>query len=410
MEQKKIPLFTIFLTVLVDLLGVCIVIPISTPLILNNDTGLLPSGLSPHIKTIILGALLSSFPIAQFFGAPILGSLSDRHGRKKILMLSIFGSCIGYLLFAYGIYAQNIYILFFSRILDGFTGGNIAVIYAAIADRSSQEDKPKNFALIGMAFGLGMIIGPALGGILSDDTIHPYFNFKTPYLFAAGLCLLNLFLVYLNFEETLEKLSQVKINALTGFRNLYEGFTHPSLKWLFLIAFFYSLGFNFYTQFFQVFVYKKFAFNQTQIGQYFTWVGICITFFQAVVIRRISGKILPEKIIQYSMLLTSFSLVWNILTSQAWMIYLFTPFTALGQGLSFPNITGLISKNAIQGQQGKTLGIQQSVLAASLAIPPICASFLDGIDMRMPILTASASIFIAWLIFMYWNKKLRPNL
>jgi MFS transporter, DHA1 family, tetracycline resistance protein len=406
-DQKRKQLQAIFITVLVDLMGVCIVIPIAAPLILGNSAGVLPEGLAMNTKTLILGALLSAFPIAQFFGAPILGSMSDKFGRKKVLTFSILGSVIGYLIFALGIYFKSIELLFFSRVLDGFTGGNISVVQASMADFTKPEERAKNFGMIGMAFGIGMVVGPVIGGLLSNPDLLPWFSFQIPYLFAAILCMMNFLLIQNNFNETLFTFTDTKINAFTGFKNIKEGFSHPTLKWLFAISFFYALGFNFYTQFFQVFLFKKYGMMQTQIGYYFTWVGICIAFCQGLVVRKVAAKFAGEKILQVSMLLTAASLVINLLVTQSWMIFLLTPFTALGQGLSYPNIGALISKNAIDGQQGKTLGIQHSVFAASLAIPPFCAALLDNVHLYLPISMAAFSIFIGWCILMRWNAKFK---
>ena len=409
MEQNKKPiLFTIFLTVLIDLMGVCIVIPISAPLLLGTSSNILPHELSMHTKTIILGLLLGAFPFAQFFGAPILGTLSDRFGRKKILSIAIFGSCIGYLLFAYGIYTENIYILFFSRFLDGFTGGNISIINAAIADISEPSEKSKNFALVGAAFGLGMIFGPVIGGVLSNPAFHPSFSFITPYIFAAFLCLVNLILVLIYFQETLITKSDKKISAFVGFINIKAGLTDPILKWIFLIAFFYALGFNCYTQYFQVFMFRKFHFDQTQIAFYFTWVGICITLSQIFLVRKYNVKYAPEKVIKYSMILTGVSLLAMILPSNPLLILIITPFIATGQGFSYPNITNIISKNAIDGNQGKTLGIQHSIYACTMIMAPIIASFVDAINIHLPIILGSFFIVIAWLIYLMNRNSIAP--
>ena len=151
--------------------------------------------------------LIASYPLAQFFGAPILGALSDKHGRKKIILISLIGTFFGYLLFAYGIITKNVTLLFASRMLDGFTGGNISTIMSAIADVSTVKDKTKNFGMIGMAFGLGIILGPFIGGNLADPNNVSWFNHSTPFWFAALICLFNIALVVFNFKETCKKFS-----------------------------------------------------------------------------------------------------------------------------------------------------------------------------------------------------------
>ncbi|MGZ4048911.1 MAG: MFS transporter, partial [Bacteroidia bacterium] len=154
-KGPKSPLFTIFLTVFIDMLGVGIVIPVIAALLMDPGYSMLPAATSISTRTILLGFLIAAYPLAQFFGAPMLGALSDRYGRRKLLGLSLFGTLIGYLLFATAILEHNIFMLFASRILDGFTGGNISVALSAISDFSDEKSKSKNFGMVGAAFGLG---------------------------------------------------------------------------------------------------------------------------------------------------------------------------------------------------------------------------------------------------------------
>ncbi len=160
-------LFLIFFTVFLNLLGVTIIIPVLGPLMLDSaESGLLPQSFSFQEEAFILGLLKASYPLMQFMGSPVLGALSDRTGRKPILSYALLGSVVGYVIFAIGILQGNIWMLFGGRIIDGLTGGNIAVVYSAIADISNEQSKTKNFGLVGMAFGLGFIIGPFIGGVL----------------------------------------------------------------------------------------------------------------------------------------------------------------------------------------------------------------------------------------------------
>ena len=187
---KGNPLLAVFMTIFIDMLGVGILIPVFPLLILpNSPDNILPTGWTIQQGFILFGWLSAAYPLAQFFAAPILGQLADRYGRKKILAISITGTMFGYILFAIGIATHNIPLLFASRILDGFTGGNISVAQAAIADISTAKNRARNFGLIGMAFGLGFILGPYVGGKLADPSVISWFNAQTPFYFTAALCL-----------------------------------------------------------------------------------------------------------------------------------------------------------------------------------------------------------------------------
>ena len=257
MEKKKSSIGTIFFTVFLDLLGLGIIIPILPALLLDPVHGILPMTYSFSTRTLIYGFLIASYPLAQFFGAPILGSLADQKGRKKLLLLSLIGTVVGYVIFILGILEGNLYLLFLGRIVDGFTGGNIAIAQSAIADVSTKETKSRNFGLIGMAFGLGFIIGPYIGGKLSDSTIVSWFTYATPFYLTIMLATINVVLVILNFPETLVTKRIVKVNLFTGFSNIKKAFTFKELRVMFLVVFLLTVGFQFfYTVFPSVFVRK----------------------------------------------------------------------------------------------------------------------------------------------------------
>jgi len=187
--MKKSNLLILFLIVFLDLVGVGILIPVLAPLMLDTGSQIVPAGWSEATRNLALGILIAVYPLAQFFGAPILGTLSDRYGRKKLLGFSLFGTLIGYILFAVGILTNHLWLLFLSRTLDGFTGGNLSIANSSIADMNAGQKSAKNFGLIGMAFGFGFIVGPFLGGILSDPHLVSWFNHATPFWFAAILSL-----------------------------------------------------------------------------------------------------------------------------------------------------------------------------------------------------------------------------
>lgn len=404
-SRKKLSLGTIFFTVFLDLVGVGIVMPVTVPLLLNPASGVLPYEYSESFRTILLGFLIASYPVASFFGGPMLGALADKYGRKRLLMLSLVGSMIGYLIFALGIYWQSIYLLFLSRLIDGFSGGNISIVQAAIADISDDSSKAKNFGLIGLAFGVGFVIGPFIGGKLSDPSLVSWFNYDTPFLFAAFLCLVNFGLVVRNFEETLESPVHRPVNAFTGINNLKQALSDLRIRALFVAVFFYHLGFSFFTQFFQVYLVKRFSYTQSEIGNYFAYIGLCIALVQGIVVRRLAVRFPSKQILRYSLPGLAVALFCMLLPQNGWQLYIVSPFIALFQGSSAPNSTSLVSQNAPRGEQGKMLGINQSVLSVGLAVPPILAGFFDSIDVRLPIIAASISVMTGWLLMLRFLKK-----
>ncbi|MBI3050870.1 MFS transporter [Candidatus Woesearchaeota archaeon] len=398
---RKNVLLPIFLVVLLDLIGVGIIIPVLAPMFIAHDSPLLPPDTPLAARSIVFGLLLSIYPIALFFGAPILGALSDKHGRRKVLMITITATAASYILFGAGILMQKIPLLFLSRALAGFAGGNVSVAMSAVADISDEKSKPKNFGIIGMAFGFGFIIGPFIGGKLADSTVLPWFNFATPFWFAALLSALNFMLVARFFSETLNVRSAVHVSPLTGFRNLAKAASMPNLRILFLVIFLYWLGFNFFTQFFQAYMVEKFSYNQGQIGDLFAYIGLWIIFTQGVLVRLVSRFFSPEQTIRASLLALSIAMAVLLLPSQAYQFFILLPFVSVSNGLTFPNSTALVSGLAGKESQGEIMGITQSVQAAGLAIPPIISGFIFSMNEHLPIIAASGFLLLAWAVFSF---------
>src|SRR3989344_744460 len=358
MQKKNFSILPIFLVVFIDLLGIGVVIPILGPLFLGNE--LLSESYTFSARTILLGFLIASYSIAQFFGSPILGALSDKYGRKKVLFLSLPGTFLGYLLFGVALLQQNLLLLFVSRIIGGFSGGNLSIVMSSIADLSDEKSKAKNFGLIGMAFGLGFIFGPFIGGKLSDPAIVSWFSLATPIWFAAILTALNILLLIFNFRETSTTRIHSPVSIFTGFRNIKKAFSFPNLRVIFIVVFLLTFGFNFFTQFFQVFLIEKFNYTQSDIGEIFAYAGLWIAFSQGFVTRIVAKKFGPRKVLSVSSLLLGLSLPLLVIPDKSAYLYFVMPLIALFQGLTMPNYTAIISGLSAKDSQGEILGISQS--------------------------------------------------
>lgn len=406
---RKHSLFPIILTVFLDLLGLGIVIPIAAPLLLTPREGMLPFQYGLSERSIILGFLLGIFSIAQFFGAPVLGSLADKYGRRKLLLLSIAGTCAGYLLFAIGIAERNIWLCFLSRILDGFTGGNISIAMSAIADITDEKNRAKNFGLIGMSFGLGFILGPFIGGKLADPSLVSWFSFATPYWFAAILSAVNMVVILLMFRETLRVANERPVSLFTGFRNIRQAMIAPRLRAIFLTAFLITFGFNFFTQFFQVFLISKFNYTASDIANLFAYIGLWLALTQGGIMRPLSKRFSPEQLVSRSAFLCALAFPLLLLPSRSWAMYLIVPLIAIFNGLNTPNLTAVISLQADAREQGNILGIRQSVQALAMAIPPIAAGFITTIRISLPIWAAAVCTLLGWMVFkFYFRRSARP--
>lgn len=416
-HNNKYILWTIFLTILIDMLGVGILIPVFPMLVApTSSLRVIPPSWTTAEGFIMLGWLMTCFPIAQFLCAPILGQLADKYGRRQVLALSICGTAFSYVLFAIGILLHNLPLMFVARALDGASGGNISVAQAVIGDISSPQNRAKNFGLIGMAFGIGFVVGPFLGGKLSDPSVVHWFNAATPFWFAAILSAINVISVLQFLPETLKIRSDKRIDLTRPLHNIVKALTSPGLKSVIPATFFFFVGFTFFTTFWGVILAEDFGFSQGHIGNFYAYIGIMIILGQGVLVRRLSGKIEDYKILRFSLFGTAICLMgyYFIPSSHPTWIYFLPPFMAACNTLTMAFSSALITRVTPANIRGEAMGINSSANALAQAIPSILAGYIASYHARLPIMVGSLCValggIIFWLIFKPNEHQQTPHL
>lgn len=410
---KALP--AVFFTIFLDVLGVGILIPVLPLLVVPGPERVLPADWSISSGFILLGWLTAIYPLMQFFATPILGQLSDRYGRKKILAISMFGTALGYFLFAVGILTKNIPLLFASRALDGITGGNISVAQAVVADVTPPKDRTKRFGMIGAVFGMGFVLGPYLGAKLASPGISffgifstpSWFGAATPFWFTGALSLINVMLILFMLPEThkhMVKNLQLKVGQ--SVQNIVKAASHPGLRVVFPSIFLYWGGFTFFTTFFQVMLFDRLGFTQSNVGDYFAYVGIWIAITQALLTPRLARKFQNYQILRISLAGTGAALFALLIADNTAQLLLMTPFFALFNGLTMANSVSLVSKSADKNVQGEVLGINASVQALAQSIPAVISGYVATIGVNTPIIVGGSIMIVSGLVF--WLLY-RPN-
>jgi DHA1 family tetracycline resistance protein-like MFS transporter len=394
------------------MLGLGILIPV-IPVLLAQPLSthyLLPPDVSAQTGYQLLGLLLAVYSFGQFIAAPIIGQFSDKFGRKRILMFAILGTAIGHALFAVAILFRNIPLLFAARLFAGIAGGNIVVAQAAIADITTPENRAKNFGLIGAAFGLGFIVGPFIGGKLADPTILPWFNATVPFLFASALSLVNAYLVFTFFKETnVHAKRDQHIDWGRSLKNIAHALSLEKVRPLFITNFIYQTGFTFYVTFASVFLLTRFGFTEGTLGNYFAYVGVWIVFTQVVVTRYANKKFFETTILQNSLIATGLCIMAIIASPRADMLYFIVPFFAAAIGLSNANMTALISRSAGPSIQGEVLGLNGSLNALAMTMPPLISGMIAAYtEPSVPLLIAAIITIGAGLYFINHMRLVRP--
>jgi DHA1 family tetracycline resistance protein-like MFS transporter len=380
LKEHRAKIGIVFLIVFIDLVGFGIVIPI-LPLYAEAY------GPSP----VVFGLLMASFSIMQFLFAPILGRLSDRLGRRPVLLVSLVGSAVGYVLF--GI-AGSLGMLFASRIIDGISGGNISTAQAVIADITGPEDRAKGMGLIGAAFGLGFILGPAIGALLV--TVAPWM----PGVAAAIASTIAFVLVLTRLPETLDADARREARRHPlNLSSLAEALSHPLVSLCLLMVFFSVFAFaNFETTFAQ-FAKLRFAYSTSTIAWLFVYAGILGAIVQGGLVGRLVRHFGELRLIVAGTLLSFVALGLLPYTPGRGPLLAVLAVLALGQGVAHPSLSAFTSKLVDADQVGGVMGVYQGMSSLARIIGPFWGEVVYGaLGFEWPFRTGSVFMLLAAVI------------
>lgn len=361
-SKKKAAIGFIFITLLIDITGWGIIIPVVPKLIEE----LIHANISEAAK--YSGWLGFAYAFTQFVFSPIVGNLSDKYGRRPVILISLFGFAVDYVFLAL---APTIWWLFLGRVIAGITGASITTASAYIADISSDEDRAKNFGLIGAAFGLGFIIGPVLGGVLG------HYGARVPFYAAAVLCLLNFLYGYFILPESLDKdkrreFDWKRANPIGSFRFLSK---HPEISGLIVaLILIYIAGhavqsnWNFFTMY-------QFNWDTRMVGISLGVVGLLVGLVQGVLIRWTTPRLGEQKSIYYGLILYAVGMFFFAFATQGWMMFVILVPYCLG-GICGPALQSMISKSVSAQEQGELQGALTSLMSATSIIGPLLMTSL----------------------------------
>jgi DHA1 family tetracycline resistance protein-like MFS transporter len=355
-NKKQAAIGFIFITMLIDITGWGIIIPVIPKLIAELING----DISEAAK--FGGWLTFAYAITQFVCAPLIGNLSDQYGRRPIILISLFAFALDYLLLAF---SPNIVWLFVGRIIAGLTGASITTASAYIADVSTPENRAKNFGMIGAAFGLGFIIGPVIGGLLGQ------FGSRVPFYAAAILCLLNFVYGYFILPESLSKENRrafewKRANPITAFVRLKK---YPSLIGLIVAIFLLYVGSHAVHSNWSFFTMYRFGWDEKMVGISLGVVGLLVGLVQGGLIRWTSPRLGNTKSIYLGLSLYTFGMLLFAFATQSWMMFVFLIPYCLG-GIAGPALQSEISGKVPSNEQGEIQGTLASLMSASAIIGP----------------------------------------
>jgi DHA1 family tetracycline resistance protein-like MFS transporter len=370
------PLLVIFLTIFVNLVGFGIIIPL---LPFYAET----FGASP----LVVGLLFAVFSLCQLVAAPILGDLSDRYGRRPILIVSLIGTVISFVMLAL---AQSVAMLFIARIVDGLSGGNISTARAYVADVTEPQDRSRAFGLIGAAFGLGFIFGPAISALLAP------ISYTAPIWAAAAITLVATAMAWFWLPETVHR-----AHAGTGmpFRNLVSIMGRPALRRVLVMDFSYWFAFAMFQTTFALFAAARFGFDAARTASFFAAFAVLGAIVQGVFIRTIVQRLGDKRTLMLGLIFAAFGLLAATLTHRVELFAAALIPLALGIGFGHPTMSSLISRAARADEQGRVQGAASALESLGRTIGPVWGSAsLQRFGEASPYISAAGFLIMTLLL------------
>jgi DHA1 family tetracycline resistance protein-like MFS transporter len=354
---RKASLGFILITVFVDVIGWGLIIPVMPDLIAGMKH------IPVNIASAYGGWLLFAYAVMQFIFAPVLGNLSDKYGRRPVLLFSLLGFAVDYLFLAL---APSYGWFFVGRIIAGITGASFTTASAYIADISTPEDRAKNFGMVGAAFGLGFIIGPAIGGMLSG------FGIRAPFYAAAGLCFVNFLYGYFILPESLDKEHRrpFEWRRANPIGTLLQIKKYPAIAGLMIALFFVYLAAHAVQSNWSYFTEFRFSWSHKMIGYSLALAGLLVASVQAGLVRIVNPKLGNEKSVYIGLLFYSFGLFLFAFASQSWMMFAFLVPYCLG-GIAGPALQAIMTGNVPRNEQGELQGALTSMMSITTIIGPL---------------------------------------
>ena len=379
--KPKSPLIAVFLTVVIDLLGFGIVMP------------LLPRYAALHGATgLERGLLFACFSGMQFLFAPLWGRVSDRVGRRPVLLLGLVGSVVAYLLFAVAeLTAFALPLLFVSRIAAGISGATISTASAYIADVTTPEQRGRGMALIGAAFGIGFTLGPVIGGL--GHSIHV----SAPGLFAAGFSALAFLFAWRNLPEP-DRHQAARARGWLERSAVRAALATPSIARLLLLAVLATSAFAMFESTLSVLTEHEFGLSTPENGWLFAYIGLWLILAQGLFVRRLMPRLGEVTLVRAGTVLLAGGLAAVALASSTVALYAVIPLTVVGFAFLTPSLSSLVSRRTSPQTQGEVLGLYQSGLSLARIIGPLAGNALQDVGFSLPYLAGAGALALAFLL------------
>lgn len=387
----------LFLVIAIDSMGLGILFPILSAMIISPDSTFLSAGTSEFMREFFYGAIIGIYMIAWFFGAAILGDLSDVIGRRRSLMICLVGAAIGYGISGAAFFCHSLWLLAAGRIIAGFTAGSQPIAQAAVVDMSSEARKARNLGLVLLAVSLGFVLGPLFGGFLTDQRLASWFNYSTPMFFAALLSLCNIVMLYFLFKESHVVTKKVSIRPHYAIQIFIEAFRHPKIRALSFALLVFIAGWGEYFGFISQFLIRRYHYDALETSLFMMVMALGFSLGFAVLVDYCANRFSLKKCITLCMLIgaifCALTLIHNSLV--AWIC---TFFVGTAIAIAYSLLITLFSDAVNSAEQGWVMGVTNAIMALSFGVTTFFSGFAANMSASAPIIFSAAGLLIACVV------------
>ncbi len=380
--SKFLSIAPALLAIVVDYFGWGLVYPLATAIINDPNSNILPAGISLSARDFYLSLSFLLYPLCMLFGSSTLGDLSDIYGRKKVLFICTIGIGISFLCMGYGLSISSIGLFLVGRAVSGFMAGTVPIAQAAVVDISAPEDKPFNLGLLSITFSVGLVIGPLIGGVLSDPKVVSWFGYSTPLYFSAIIAFLAALWIQTSFAHHERHHPNKTFSLLRPLILFKDAFVNAQVRRLALVLFLFQFGVSLFIQSILIFLNSDLHYTSMGLGMYWVLMGVGFI-LGLILLKRVTRKdFSTTRLIIYSLLLQTAAVILSSLFVSETPLWILGFVFAIFNPASYALLMAVFSDVAPLESQGWVMGIWSSVVALAFVVGALCNNLIPifGVD------------------------------